>query len=584
MFSDITLGRFNRLAAAAVTGVFLAVAPASAQDLHANLISVDALNAALGDPDLLILDASPTRLYLEAHIEGAHSVSFTEEESISQGVNVSYGGGVDYFTDQVNARVPFQERAPDEIQELLQTWGIDADSKVVVYDQGGSFFASRLFYSLYYHGFPVEQLQILDGGLSKWQAEGYAVTQDIPDAPARGSFEVGELRAESRVGVAEFLAASGDRENNILIEALGPDWHFGAALNYNRRGHIPFAKMVPTPEFFNADKTFKSAEEIRNLAAFVGVRPDQTIYTHCGGGIAGSLAFFALKFIAGYDDVKHFPESQLGWLQDERELPYWTYDAPYLLRDTDWLQWWGGQRTRTLGSIHVSIVDIRPEEDYARRHVPFALSVPAATFGTTSDAELSETLSASGVNPKHEAVIISDNGLDKDAALAFVRLESLGQERVSIFTDSVAEWVERGYPVRDTPTVIAERTSPHDLAIQQVAFDATPREDVIVDQVAAPAGTFPRVILASGETLPASLDAGGATVVHVPYTKLLDDGLPKPAAEIWDILSTAGVPRFAEIVTVSDDAGEAAVSYVVLKLMGYPGISTALADIAESGT
>ena len=45
------------------------------------------------------------------------------------------------------------------------------------------------------------------------------------------------------------------------------------------------------------------------------------------GGIAASVPFFALKFIADYPKVKLYQESELGWLQDERQLPYWTYDA-----------------------------------------------------------------------------------------------------------------------------------------------------------------------------------------------------------------------------------------------------------------
>jgi hypothetical protein len=35
------------------------------------------------------------------------------------------------------------------------------------------------------------------------------------------------------------------------------------------------------------------------------------------------------------------------------------------------------------------------------------------------------------------------------------------------------------------------------------------------------------------------------------------------------VLEKAGVPRYAEIVSVSDDPGEAAANYYILKLMGY---------------
>jgi 3-mercaptopyruvate sulfurtransferase SseA len=62
-------------------------------------------------------------------------------------------------------------------------------------------------------------------------------------------------------------------------------------------------------------------------------------------------------------------------------------------------------------------------------------------------------------------------------------------------------------------------------------------------------------------------------VVHVPHTDLLNaDGTPKAAKDLWTILTKAGVPRYAELVCVADDPGEAAVNYVVFKLMGFPDV------------
>jgi thiosulfate/3-mercaptopyruvate sulfurtransferase len=39
----------------------------------------------------------------------------------------------------------------------------------------------------------------------------------------------------------------------------------------------------------------------------------------------------------------------------------------------------------------------------------------------------------------------------------------------------------------------------------------------------------------------------------------------------------AGVSRYAEIICVSDDPAEAAVSYFILKLMGFPDVKLLLA-------
>jgi 3-mercaptopyruvate sulfurtransferase SseA len=72
-------------------------------------------------------------------------------------------------------------------------------------------------------------------------------------------------------------------------------------------------------------------------------------------------------------------------------------------------------------------------------------------------------------------------------------------------------------------------------------------------------------------------------VVRVPYTDLLNtDGTPKAAKEIWTILSKAGVPRYAELVCISDDPGEAAVTYFVLRLMGFPDVKVLANPLVRS--
>lgn len=558
------------LALAASATLSLVSGAAAAQS--GNLVSAQWLKDNLGNPDILLLDAQPTKLYQAGHVPGAQSVSFSPEENSSLGVSLSYGGGVDYFTD-TNAEVPFQELPPEQMQALFQQWGASPDRTVVIYDQGASMFATRLFYSFFYHGFPTDKLFVLDGGLAKWKELGLDITTEVPPPEKKGTFKVTEVKNEFKADVSEVVTASGDPKRNTLVEGLGPDWHFGEALNYDRPGHIPHAKMLPYNSFYNEDKTFKSPEELRRLLTLLDIKEDQNIYTHCGGGIAGSVPFFAIKFLAGYDNVKHFPESQLGWLRDDRELPFWTYDAPYMLRDSQWLQWWGGQRTRTLGSIHVSIIDVRSPDEYKEGHVPFALNIPAKTFRSNLNkpAALSALLGPAGVNPAHEAVIVSDKGLDKDAALAFVALEALGQRKVSILSDDLATWANLGYPLREEPTVVGEKKVRHDLTIPMVEYKADPRDKVLLDAKAPAAGDFPRIYIASGDKLPAKALDG--KVVHVPHHTLVDEnGKPKAAHDIWNLLQKAGVPRFAELVAVSDDAGEAAVNYTVLKLMGYPSV------------
>jgi 3-mercaptopyruvate sulfurtransferase SseA len=522
----------------AVAGCLLVGRPLMAADgVTGHLVSVSWLEKNLGNSDVLILDASPARMYKTAHIPAAVSVDL-----------MSWYG--------------IQEMPLADMERLYQTWGISPGKKIVMYDQGGTFLATRLFYSLYYHSFPAADLLVLDGGLSKWQEAGFPVTTDVA-APPKGSFRITTVNEDVRVRLPEFLTASGDPANNALVEALGPEWHFGAVAPFDRAGHPPNGILLPSADFFNPDKTFKSPAEITRMLNHLGIRPDQQIYSYCGGGVAASVPFFALKFMMNYPRVKLFKESTMGWLSDDRGLPYWTYDAPFLMRETKWLRFWAGETIRAFGGAQVSVLDVRPASAFNEGHVPFAINVTAEVFKSHlgDPARLAEILGPAGVDSSHEAVIMSGGGLTADAALAFVALERLGQKKVSVFMDAPDQWAAGGLTVKkDAAASLRPATSTRDF-----------RDDVIVADARSTQGVYPKVFIASGKTVPAKTQDG--TVVHVPYSDLLnDDGTPKAAKDIWTILTKAGVPRYAELICFSDDPGEAAVNYFILKLMGYPDI------------
>jgi len=519
-----------------------------AQDgIEGNLINVKWLEKNLKNPDVLILDASPTKIYNEKHISGAMSADF-----------MAYG---------------IQDISISEMEERFQSWGISPGKKIIIYDQGGSIMATRLFYDLYYYGFPVMDILILDGGLFKWEEEGLPVTNEIISLRENGTYQIKKLNEDARVKLPEFLTATGEKKNNALIEALSADWHFGEIQFFERPGHIPNGTMLPSSDFYNSDKTFKSAEEIRQMLDYLGVKPEQQIYTYCGGGISASVPFFTLKFILNFPNVKLYSESELGWLKDERELPYWTYDAPFLMREKNWLKTWGGKIMRMYGVSQVSIVDVRASEEFSEGHLPFAINIPSNLFNSniTNPGKLAEILGQSGVNASDEAVVISGAGLTKESALTFVMLEKLGQKKVSIFIDSKDKWAKLGFTIiKDTASGDLKKAG-KDLSITPTTYPVNLHAEVIIEDANITKGLYPKIFIASGKGIPAKTVDG--KVIHVPYTDLMnEDGTPKAAKDIWNVLTKAGVPRYAELVCFSDEPGEAAVNYFILKLMGYPDI------------
>lgn len=61
--------------------------------------------------------------------------------------------------------------------------------------------------------------------------------------------------------------------------------------------------------------------------------------------------------------------------------------------------------------------------------------------------------------------------------------------------------------------------------------------------------------------------------MHLPHTELIGaNGRPKAAAELWRIIDKAGVPRHAELTVFADNAAEAAINYVIFRLMGWPDV------------
>jgi thiosulfate/3-mercaptopyruvate sulfurtransferase len=500
----------------------------------------------LGREDLLVIDASSARAHAAGHVPGAVNVDL-----------FAFGGNL---------------VAPAEIERRMRAWGIDGRKDVVVYDPGGTFLATSLAYDLLHHGFPAPRLAVLDGGMAAWTAAAGTVTKDPTPKPVPGDFRVAPDES-IRTRLPEFLVASGDPAGHALVEALEPAQHFGAMRFFDRAGHVPNAVMTPTGDFFNADKTFKSPAELRRMLAHLGVRPEQVIHSHCGGGIAASVPYYAMKHLLGWPRVKLYKESQLEWLRDDRGLPFWTYDAPHLVREKAWLNGWGGPMLRGFGVAKLAVVDVRPEAAFRQGRVPYAIHVPAEVFRRHlgAPAQLAEALGAAGVDAAHEAVVVSEGGLNPDSALAFLALESLGQGRVSLLADSVDDWGFAGLPLERDSDAPDPKKPPRAAFIKPLAYAAQPRAPAVIRDPRATQGAYPKVFVAAGKAMPAKVPEG--KVVHVPYTDLVTaKGAPRPAGEIWTTLAKAGVSRYAEIVTFADDPGEAAAAYFVLRLMGFTDV------------
>jgi thiosulfate/3-mercaptopyruvate sulfurtransferase len=566
---------WHYLSIAAMLAVVLALLLVPSRSIAAERVAGRLVDTAwlyqhMKDPKLVIVDASRTPDYIKNHIRGAISASFPADKYLSYGVDTSYGGGVDFFTDP-NLLIPFQDGPPKQIEEAVRSLGIDNDSTVVVYDKGADLLATRFFWTLNYFG--LKKIYVLNGGLAKWMEDGYPITKEVPTIK-KGTFKASVPKPSLKADTEDVLALI-KKPNTALVSGLLPNWHYGTVLFYDKRGHIPYAIDMPFVLYFQKDKTWKPVNELKAMFEYMGITPDKQIITHCGGGVAGNVTFFTMKYVMGYPNVRMYLGSMLAWLADPRDLTFWTYDNEHSIRNTDWMQWWAGERIQYLtGEPKVIAVDARSKEKYKAGHIAYAVNIPvpdlmALAPGNTGSWE--EIFGKNGVSRDKE-VVIYDEKITPQSTYLFWLLEYFGQKKVSIYNDGLFGWTAAGYKTTDKDTVIAKPTHTFDVAISPTAYKATLQGGkCLADQKEPVQGKFPRLWLIASESLPATLPAG--PYKHIAWkNNLTDKGMIKSATDLWDLYEKAGVSKFSEIVCYSESIPEATMTYFALRAIGFPNV------------
>jgi len=209
-----------------------------------------------------------------------------------------------------NGRHPLPD--PQVFAARMAACGVGPQTQVVVYDNEGNAFASRLWWMLRWIGH--EKVAVLDGGLAAWRRAKQPEDQAVPSyAPAQlavqlqgGSVDAGYVQA--RLGQAEMLLLDARSEErfagqNETIDPVG--------------GHIPGA--VNRFFFDNLDDAgvyFKSPTELREeFDALLAGRTPQAVVQQCGSGVTACHNILAMA-VAGLPGSVLYPGSWSEWCAD----------------------------------------------------------------------------------------------------------------------------------------------------------------------------------------------------------------------------------------------------------------------------
>ena len=172
--------------------------------------------------------------------------------------------------------------------------------------------ATRAWWLARYAG--IENIAVLDGGLSRWRAEGRELTTTSPTYPA-GNVTL-HLNPALMV-TADTVASAINNKTTCTINALSPEVYAGTGdLHYGRRGHIPGSLNLFYDELLLDNGSFKSSTLINAVLNERGLDKAEQVIAYCGGGIAATVDAFACV-LAGYSKVAVYDGSMAEWAGDK---------------------------------------------------------------------------------------------------------------------------------------------------------------------------------------------------------------------------------------------------------------------------
>ncbi|MDE3089048.1 MAG: sulfurtransferase [Chloroflexota bacterium] len=268
-----------------------------------SIVSTEWLAAHLNDANLRIVDVRWYLLdkdkngrdeYLRGHIPGAIFLDVDTDLAAPRG--------------QGPGRHPLPRA--DAFAETMARAGIGVDTNVIAYDDCGGVNAARVWWLLRHFGHA--QVSLLDGGVTRWIAEGRPLQTQIPPVP-RTNFialpRAGDLADQKLVDTLR------SDPRALVLDVRVPERYEGKIEPLDpRAGHVPGAKNAPAAGNLRApdDPRFLDADALRARYAALGADQAERVAAYCGSGINACQTIFALHLV-GRDDALLYEGSWSDW-------------------------------------------------------------------------------------------------------------------------------------------------------------------------------------------------------------------------------------------------------------------------------
>ena len=247
------------------------------------LISTADLAARLDDPNLRLIDAS-------WHLDGRDARPDFEAARLPGAVFFDLEASSDPDSD-----LPHMLPSAEAFAARMGGLGLRETDDIVVYDTVGIRSSARAWWM--FRAMGARQVQVLDGGLPKWRAEGRPV-ESGPADPATATIFAAHLNRDLLADLETVRAALPGLAQ--VVDARAADRFAGRTPEPRpglRSGHMPGALNLPFPRLLNTDGTMKPPSELEDAFRSAGLDPDKPVITTCGSGVTAAILSLGLAVL-----------------------------------------------------------------------------------------------------------------------------------------------------------------------------------------------------------------------------------------------------------------------------------------------
>jgi len=215
------------------------------------------------------------------------------------------------FVCASNTDLPHMFPDPITFADAVGATGISNDDMIVTYDGGKLTGACRVWWM--FRAFGHDNVAVLDGGFSKWKAEGRDVQNTVNKLPAaKFCSDYQDQMVRSVHHMLDLVEKGGQTQ---ILDARSIGRFDGTAAEPRaglRSGHMPGAMNLPYDKLLNSDGTLRSTDQLQDLFGEAGVNLNQPIVTTCGSGVSAALLLLGLVAI-GHDANMLYDGSWSEW-------------------------------------------------------------------------------------------------------------------------------------------------------------------------------------------------------------------------------------------------------------------------------